>query len=77
MVGTYDGFTMRTYLNGNPDTVDNLGGVTAVSWAGQSLQMGKASWYENYFNGALDDVMIFNKVLSEEEVTAIYENQRK
>ena len=29
------------------------------------------------FNGSIDDVMIFNKALSEDEIKAIYEVQRK
>lgn len=31
----------------------------------------------NFFNGTIDDVMIFDRVLSQEEITAIYEAQAK
>ena len=31
----------------------------------------------NFFNGTIDEVMIFNQALTEEQINAIYNNQKK
>jgi hypothetical protein len=40
----------------------------------QEIEIGRA-WGGNYFNGTIDDVMIFNRSLSAEEVMYLYANQ--
>ena len=44
----------------------------------QPVWIGKDNYFDSSrddFNGTIDDVMIFNRVLSEEEVIALYANQ--
>jgi PGF-pre-PGF domain-containing protein len=75
-VGTYDGETVRLYLNGaladentNPSgsITSNNAPICIGSEATSSACTGGA-----YFNGSVDDVIIFNRALSEEEITDIY-----
>jgi hypothetical protein len=69
VVGTYDGATIRVYVNGAVKSSVNWTGVVASS----SLIIGRASWYNgNFFNGTIDEVMIANRSLNATEVLAHY-----
>lgn len=60
------------YLNG-----DNLGTSTNPPFIPNSpndLKIGRINYW---FDGSMDNVMIFNEALMDEEITAIYENQMK
>jgi len=37
------------------------------------FQIGSAGGYNDYFNGSIDEVLIFNRVLTEDEVSALYD----
>ena len=75
-VATYDGGTLssgiKIYLNGNRvDDADSKSGsfvsvenLTAPVWIGR--------YATNYSNGQIDNVMIFNKALTQEEITFLY-----
>lgn len=64
LVGTYDGANIRTYINGVLVETKNFPGNIAD--AGINLKIG------NSWSGSLDDLFIYNKVLSQQEVSALY-----
>lgn len=68
VVATWDGSQAIVYVNGEPDAPISGGGVIDVKNE-PSLDIGyrrssSASWYE----GGIDDVFIYNKVLSQQEI---------
>jgi len=64
------------YLNGIEKNSDNPLPFKTGSDLGQVLTLGRAGAFDgSYFNGSIDDVMIFNRSLSVAEVSALYANQ--
>ena len=75
VVGTYDRTSAKLYINGeNKDTVPftspiNYGSI-ARTWIGQIP--GGGGTPARYFNGKIDEVRIYNRSLSPEEINASY-----
>src|SRR5581483_11362428 len=66
LAGTYDGTTLRLYVNGTQvGTAAKTGGI-AVST--NPLQIGGDSIYGQYFSGVIDEVRIYNRALSVTEI---------
>jgi hypothetical protein len=64
---TFDGTNLRGYLNGVLfSTV-----ATNFSLQGVPLTLAKIHLSENYFNGLLDDVRLYNRELSQAEITSL------
>jgi len=68
---SYDGNILRFYLNGNLD------GLKAAKFnlkpsVQKSIGSSKPDYDEEYFEGSIDDVRIYNRVLSDAEVKALY-----
>ena len=72
---TFDNTNNMTtyYLNG----VNDGGGQFNVVFSETSTRIGNSLGYDAFWNGTIDDVMIFNKALTEAEIQAIYNNQKK
>ncbi len=77
VVGVLSGTTADVYVNGvlesddaNFDTITEEPGRNAL--IGAYILSGSKT---GYFNGTIDDVMVFNRSLSAEEVGALYANQ--
>jgi hypothetical protein len=74
IVGTYDGNTVYIYVNGNSTgsapCVGQLDVVDFPIWVGSHTP--NAWWDRNWFNGTIDNLMLYNRVLTEEEVLAHY-----
>jgi hypothetical protein len=70
IAGTYDGVTMKLYINGQ---LDNSASKTGNIYANNSNWYIGAFNYGNvaYFNGLIDDVRIYNTAMSAEEILAI------
>jgi hypothetical protein len=67
---TYDGSTMRLYLNGiEVGAVEKTGSISRGSNA--STNIGRSPEGSNYLRGAIDDVRIYSSVLSSTEVAAL------
>lgn len=70
---TFDSGVVKFYLNGEPD-----GGFTSTNSSNptntQVLQLGGA-YNGNYFNGAMDEVALFNSVLTASEMLSIHNNK--
>lgn len=73
VVATFDGTTMKIYLNGKLDNSKVHGTPGAIIKSGNPLYIGwrpakdHASW-----NGTIDEVRIYNRTLSADEVRALY-----
>jgi len=79
IAGTWDGTTnpesMRIYINGVPNatyTANQEEMLTNI----HSLQIGRTLYTSplNHFNGVIDDVRIYDRSLSAEEIEQLYEN---
>ncbi len=71
---TYNSGTgaLNLYMNGGNVLSTTFAGYVPVS-VGQYLTIGKANWYDGeYFPGSLDDVRLYDKVLSPAEISDLY-----
>jgi hypothetical protein len=69
---TFNGSTIRSYLNGNLVGTDNQPGANFCSNA--PLMIG--SWWQGdpyYFNGRIDEVRVYNRALSTAEITQLFQ----
>jgi len=68
IAGTYDGKKASIYVNG---VLQNSAEAEITHDEGISLFIGKASWFDGgYFQGTIDEVKIYNRVLSADEIKA-------
>jgi hypothetical protein len=68
VAGTYDGTTLRLYVNGTQVTSKAVTG-SIVSSTGP-LRIGGNSIWGEYFRGRIDEVRIYNRALSAPEIQA-------
>lgn len=70
--GTYNGTALIVYLNGAQNGTSSPG--TTGSTNSQAFQIGAGSPYGNliYFNGYMEDVRVYTRALSADEVATIY-----
>ncbi len=68
---TYDGNTIKVYLDGREIALEPFSGSIAVSTSTRSLYIGKNPW-GNSFNGAIDKVRIYDRGLTGEEILTLY-----
>jgi hypothetical protein len=66
LAGTYDGATMRLYVNGVP--VASRAQTGAIETSTNPLQIGGDSIYGQYFTGRIDEVRIYNRALSPAQI---------
>ena len=73
---TFDGDTLRSYINGVLD--NSLSGAAATTFYRYAnvWRVGSKIGGTNYFSGSIDEVRIYNRTLSEDEVRQLY-NQKK
>ncbi len=74
LVGTvYDGAgNIKTYVDAN---LDQSGTIPSYSTTGQRNFIGKSNddnLYPAYFNGDIDDILIYNRALTQTEITQIF-----
>jgi len=69
IMGTYDGANIRVYVNGEEEACEASSG-TLTGLGTSSVQIGK--WNSIYHKGKIDEVKIYNELLSAEEVREIY-----
>ncbi|MDD5306243.1 MAG: LamG domain-containing protein [Deltaproteobacteria bacterium] len=76
LVGTFDGTTARVYvdgtLNNSAAATKTLHSATASFLIGAGLPWTGYPPKEGFFNGAIDDVRIYDRALSDTEVLALY-----
>ncbi|MBY0424878.1 MAG: LamG domain-containing protein, partial [Cytophagales bacterium] len=69
IVGTYDGSLVKLYIDGV--LVDQISNNLPIAVNNNPLLIGK-SGYGEYFNGEMDDLRIYNRGLTSDEVSALY-----
>lgn len=70
-VGTYDGSTIRLYVDGvQVASTPRTGAINADSG---NLMLGRDDGYSRYFKGALDDVRIYSAALSSGNIEELYQ----
>ena len=74
VVGTYDGSTLKAYLNGvQEETTYNHTGT--IQDDTETIKIGrKSNEFLNYWIGLLDDIRIYNRALSAAEVKQLYQD---
>ena len=78
IAATFNGSRMNCYIDGSLDaTVDNSGWVMPLNSTNAPLALGtrqiqSSSALTSHFNGTIDEVRIFGRVLSAEEIDSIY-----
>ncbi|MFQ6119136.1 MAG: LamG-like jellyroll fold domain-containing protein [Methanosarcinales archaeon] len=71
IVGTFDGLNIRIYVNGAlENTASYSGGINPTT---NTLVIGSGSPTVGHFNCIIDEVRIYNRALSAEEIKAHYE----
>jgi hypothetical protein len=80
VVGTYDGKSLRLYINGNEEVHQNQQGNIIPMLSESFLSIGSEDGRTNcsncpgtrYFKGLIDEVSIYNRALTEAEIQSIY-----
>jgi subtilisin family serine protease len=74
IAGTWDGTTMRIYLNGvlQSQTLTFTGTINVTS---DPVRIGRATTSLYALNGSVDEARIYSRGLSGDEITALYNNQ--
>lgn len=78
---TYNGTAKNGKMYFDGINVVNSSTVTATSFANEAntVEIGRAFFFQGtsaYFNGSIDEVMIFNKSLTTQEIQEIYNHQK-
>ncbi len=72
VVGINNGTHNMIYLDGVLGNITNT--TSQINYSNVYLGMGYGTGW-SYFNGSIDDVMIFNRALTQAEIVALYSNQ--
>jgi len=72
-VMVYNGTEVRVYRDGVDDTQTQYTTTGAITSSNDNFRIGRAGSID--FNGTIDDVMIFNRSLSANEIRGLYANQ--
>jgi hypothetical protein len=80
LAGVYDGATVKLYVNGNLDKTEAYSGPLRSDKAPVHLGGGKlfgVDWGNNFtVNGLVDEVMIYNRAMSDNEVRQLFIAQK-
>jgi len=77
LVGTFDGSTLRLYVDGREDRSKGI--ATAIKPSECPLRIGRNAFEKSdlrKYEGLLDDVMLWNRALSDAEIRQVYELTR-
>jgi hypothetical protein len=70
LVGTYNGSNIMLYVNGIEKKSDNSTG--SIDLTAYNVLIGRSEGSNDYFNGQIDQVRIYNRALSAEEIKQLY-----
>jgi hypothetical protein len=73
ITGVYDGSTLKIYVNGVLDNQLNFTGL--INQNSEPLLFGSHKYYsfsDYWFNGKIDDIGIWNRALTQQEITDLY-----
>ena len=74
-VGIIDGTQFAIYINGRLERTAT--GSYGVLSSGQSLSIGNLAGTDHVFDGEMDDVRIYNRILSPQEIAALANSRRR
>lgn len=66
LVGSYDGISIKLYINGNLKDTKTFSQVVITNTLGVKIGLG-----DSYFNGTIDEVRIYNKALTPNETVVL------
>jgi hypothetical protein len=73
IAGTYDSNTLRLYINGSLIQSQLIGNWSPLLSHGQPIAIGRDdNQTGRWFNGTLDQIMIFNRTLSDTEISQLF-----
>ena len=72
VAGTYDGKETRIYVNGSLDVTVRSDISKEIAESTSNVFIGRRSYEPVFFKGSIDEVMIFDRALSAEEIKQIY-----
>ena len=78
IVGTWDGLTMKFYQNGN--LISTIPRTGSLHYTNGDLQFGKGTGgtgLQQFYKGEIDDISIYNRALSDQEIKQLYEGCSK
>ena len=70
LAGTYDGTNLKLYIDGTLEATTAYTGSIANNVF--SVNIGRNAQTERFYKGAIDDVRIYNRALTQDEIAAIY-----
>jgi hypothetical protein len=84
LAGTYDGTAVRYYVNGNLDGEAKCADTGQPLWddPASKLVIGTCprkpfiDWSDQYVDGLMDEVMIFDRALPENDIRQLYDSQK-
>lgn len=69
IVGTFDGRYLRIYVNGKLDNTYDRGSTYSMNDSGDNFKIAYCSSLgNNYFNGAMDEVRVWNSAINENQI---------
>ena len=71
LVVTYDNAECKLYVNGNLEATDPARSPDKTGWGGK-IYLGKPGINTRFWSGRIDEVAIWNRVLTQGEITALY-----
>ncbi len=71
IVMTYNGSVLRFYRDGINTAVSSVNSIT-IHNSTQPLFIAHKSDWSNYFDGKIDEVLVYNRALSTDEITTLY-----
>jgi hypothetical protein len=74
-VGTFDGRYLKIYVDGILRNTTDTGGTTIRVTSGQPLHI--MHGWGGYLNGTIDEVLIYNRALSDDEIKFLYQEGLK
>jgi len=72
LAASYDGETLRSYTDGQPIT-QNTDPSGPADVSSHSLKIGKHAVNDFFFQGIIDEVRVYNGVLSDDEILSLYD----
>ena len=72
LVSTYDGANIKLYVNGVLESTVAMTG--ALGYSSMDMYIANNSEGTQWFKGAIDDITIYNRAISQNEITNMYNN---
>ena len=72
IIVTYDGENFSCYING--DFINSATPSGSIGINDLPLEIGGSSEYNQFYDGNIDDIRIYNRVLSESEIATLFDN---